>query len=124
MPQGKNCHETIVQLLTVGAILRQARKSSSCGGEAMWEVQEGGTRLVVFPRPNRSSWDPCHLPFPKKVQEGRGSRPEGGSRLEKGQGSRLVVFFGLYGVKKRGNTTSRDPPTSRDPSPLPRASVF
>ena len=34
-----------------------------------------------------------------------------------------MVFFGLYGAKKRGNTTSRVPPSSRDPSHFPRFAV-
>ena len=94
----------------------------------------GETRLVVFPRPSRSQFekatsrDPLSsrdpLPFApfQKVQEGGGCRPEGGgSRLEGASGSRLVVFFGLYGVEKRGNTTSRVPPTSPDPSHFPNS---
>ena len=43
----------------------------------------------------------------------------GGSRLEGGYGVPVRVFFDLYGVIKRGNTTSRVPPTSRDPSHFP-----
>ena len=57
----------------------------------------GGTRVVVFPRPNRpefekamsrdplSSRDPLPLALPKEVQKGgRGPGRKGGSRLEGG----------------------------------------
>ena len=90
----------------------------------------GGTRLVVFPRfltpyrpKNTTSRDPCPPssrdppsrpgpPPPAPIWEGARGK---GSRLERG--SRLVVFLccGRFG---RGNTTSRVPPTSRDPLPL------
>ena len=89
-----------------------------------------GTRLVVFPRfltlyrpKNATSRDPPPFepgppfrlgplsPFCTSLGRGKGK----GSRLERG--SRLVVFLscGLFG---RGNTTSRVPPTSRDPLPF------
>ena len=35
----------------------------------------------------------------------------GGPGLKRGRGPGSLVFFGLYGVKKRGNTTSQVPPT-------------
>ena len=91
----------------------------------------GGTGLVVFPRcltPYRpknttsrepyppSSRDPPFRPGPlppfcTSLGRARGK----GSRLERG--SRLVALSncGRFG---RGNTTSRVPPTSRDPLPL------
>ena len=46
-----------------------------------------------------SGGTPCPLPLApsqKSRRTGGESRPEGGSRLERGQKSRLVVFFGLY----------------------------
>ena len=79
----------------------------------------GGTRLVVFLHPNRPQFvkatsrpsrtkTSCPLPLSQRGEEGEGpGRPP--SWLEGGQGSRLVAFFGLYGVKKCGNTTSRGP---------------
>ena len=82
-----------------------------------------GDRLVVFPRPNcekattsrdpLSSWEPLPpSPFPKRCRRvGR----KGGPGSKGSMGSRLVMFLGLYGVKKRRNTMSRVPPTSLDP---------
>ena len=91
----------------------------------------GGTRLVVFPRfltpyrpKNTTSRDP-YPPSSRDPPSGRDPSPPSaplrqgargkGSRLERG--SRLVAFSncGRFG---RGNTTSRVPPTSRDPLPL------
>ena len=91
----------------------------------------GGTRLVVFPRPNRSqfekatsrdplsSWDPLLFAPSQRGASGGG----GPGRAGRGPGSkrgRGPAGFGLRGVKKLGNTTSRVPPTSRDPLPFPK----
>ena len=104
--------------------------------ERLFQERQGvparcGARLVVFPRPNRPQFQeattqapsragtPCPLPVPKEVQGGRWSRPEGGGVPRRGEGSRLMVFFGLYRIKNRGNTTSRVPQQAGTPRIFP-----
>ena len=65
---------------------------------------------------------PRHFPFPKRCRRG-GGFPSPLSPSQRGAGSKggrgPGLFFSLYRVKKRGNTTSRVPLTSRDPSHFP-----
>ena len=56
-----------------------------------------------------SSRDPLPLAPSQRGAGVGGGGPGRKSRLKGGQGSRLVVLFGLYGIKKRGNTTSQVP---------------
>ena len=74
---------------------------------------------MVFPRPNRPQFEKATSRDPLSSCD---PLPGGGSPARKGAG---VPARGILrptvsrGVKKRGNTTSRVPPTSRDPSHFP-----
>ena len=117
-----------VSFFTVYVFLNSRTNSKLLSGEARGPGPLGGTQLVVFPRPNRPQFKilkaqagtPCPLPLPKGARGGEGSRPEGG-----GGPARREVGVPVHGVlrpvrvKKRGNTTRRVPPTSRDPSHFP-----
>ena len=81
----------------------------------------GGTRLDSSRKPRAGTpsraGTPYPLPLPKQVQRG-GKGVAAGRGIPARRG--VEVFLGLYGVKKRGNTTNRVPPTSQDPSHFPK----
>ena len=74
----------------------EARGPGSLGGPGSWYSHTRAAHSSRGPPLELGPLAPC--PFPKR------------SQLERRQGSRFAVFFGLYEGKKCGNTTSQVPP--------------
>ena len=103
--------------------VRRGKGSRLIGGPGSWYSDGQSAHSSRKPRAGTPLPDGTNyaLRLPNEAQKGgRGPFRKGGPARRGGRGPRLVVFFGLYGVKKRGNTTSRVPSTSRDPSHFPK----